>query len=258
MKYSLFAIAAAIISSVQALTTPVGEPTGNPIHTPGMNDIVVAGKPYTITWTPTSSGPISLVLLRGPSSNVKPIATIIESIPNSGSYTWTPSTSLEDDVTHYGIQLIQDNTGAYQYSTQFGVSNKKSSGSSSIIPPYGSSSSAAVTEAPAPTTAAPKPTVIYSTHISTITSCDCESSPASTPASTPATSVEVAPVPVPNPTGSGVPPTYNGNNTQPGNSASPTLPPAVPTFTGAGVKMGGSLVAVAAAAAVGGMFLRLF
>jgi hypothetical protein len=51
MRYSLFAVAAAIISSVQALTAPVGQPQGNPIHTPGLNDLVVAGKPYTITWT---------------------------------------------------------------------------------------------------------------------------------------------------------------------------------------------------------------
>ena len=36
---------------------------------------------------------------------------------------WTPSTSLEPDVTHYGLQIIVDGTGEYQYSTQFGISN---------------------------------------------------------------------------------------------------------------------------------------
>ncbi|KAI5788028.1 GPI anchored serine-threonine rich protein [Pyronema domesticum] len=257
MRYSLFAVAAAIISSVQALTAPVGQPEGNPIHTPGLNDLVVAGKPYTITWTPTSEGPISLVLLRGPSENVKPIATIVEGIPNSGSYSWTPSTALEDDVTHYGIQLIQDKTGFYQYSTQFGVSNKKEPVSSSYIAPpapisstYATPSESAkpiqpVEESPVPE--APKPTIVYSTHTSTITACDCEES------KIPVSSVVV---PVPAPTGSGVPPTYN-NNTQPGYSApvpSATQPASVPTFTGAANKLASGSMAVVAA----GLVIALF
>ena len=52
-----------------------------------------------------------------------PIACITESIPNTGKFVWTPSTSLEPDVTHYGLQIIVDGTGEYQYSTQFGISN---------------------------------------------------------------------------------------------------------------------------------------
>jgi hypothetical protein len=197
-----------------------------------------------------------LVLLRGPSENVKPIATIVESIPNSGSYSWTPSTSLEDDVTHYGIQLIQDKTGFYQYSTQFGVSNKKAPvvssaapvSSSYIAPPapisstYATPSESAkpiepVEESPVPE--APKPTIVYSTHTSTITACDCEES------KIPVSSVVI---PVPAPTGSGVPPTYN-NNTQPGHSAPvpSATQSAVPTFTGAANKLASGSMAMVAA-----------
>ena len=66
---------------------------------------------------------MSLLLLRGPSNNVVPLgAPIVVGIPNSGSFVWTPASSLEADTTHYGIQLIDDITGQYQYSTQFGIS----------------------------------------------------------------------------------------------------------------------------------------
>ena len=44
---------------------------------------------------------------------------------------WTPSTSLEPDVTHYGLQIIVDGTGQYQYSTQFGISNPSFSSATS-------------------------------------------------------------------------------------------------------------------------------
>ncbi|KAJ5748793.1 uncharacterized protein N7511_010489 [Penicillium nucicola] len=101
---SAFAVAAS------ALTTPdyTQSPSGNAIA-------------YTIKWDPTTTGPVSLVLLRGPSTNVQPIQTLADSIPNSGSFTWTPSTDLEVDTTHYGLLLTVEGTGQYQYSTQFGL-----------------------------------------------------------------------------------------------------------------------------------------
>ncbi|PKY04289.1 hypothetical protein P168DRAFT_155607 [Aspergillus campestris IBT 28561] len=99
-------------------------PDGNSISNPSLDEVVPAGKPYTITWKPTTKGPVSLVLLRGPSTNVQPIATIAEQIENTGKYEWTPSTSLEPDVTHYGLLIVVENTRQYQWSTQFGISNK--------------------------------------------------------------------------------------------------------------------------------------
>jgi len=73
---------------------------------------------------------------------VVPIDTIVEDTPNTGSYVWAPSTSLQDDVTGYGIQLIDDATGQYQYTTQFGISNKAgppASSSAAPAPPASSS-----------------------------------------------------------------------------------------------------------------------
>lgn len=86
-----------------------------------------------------------MVLLRGPSTNVIPISTIAEDIANTGSYVFQVPTSLEPDTTGYGILLV-DATGAYQYSTQFGVKNEAYSGttaSSSSHVPGGSASASA-------------------------------------------------------------------------------------------------------------------
>ncbi|KAF1364271.1 hypothetical protein EJ07DRAFT_162094 [Lizonia empirigonia] len=143
----------AFFASIAAaqLHAAVGEPTGNPITRP-LNEVVPACKPFTITWTPTTTNTVSLVLLRGPSTNVSPIQTLVEGIKNSGSYSWTPASSLEADTTHYGLQLIDDVNGQYQYSTQFGISKDDcavaSSSSSAPAPSsspagYGAASSAA-------------------------------------------------------------------------------------------------------------------
>nr|POF17494.1 hypothetical protein CFP56_12908 [Quercus suber] len=87
--------------------------------------MVSAGKDYTINWDPTTQGTVSVVLLKGPSSDVVPQYAIAEKIQNSGSYTWSVKDDLEpsDGTSGYGIQLIDDATGQYQYSTQFGVDN---------------------------------------------------------------------------------------------------------------------------------------
>lgn len=150
MRFSVAAVFSAVAALVSAHTDPdySQAPSGNAIYTPSLNQQVEAGQPFTITWDPTTQGPVSLVLLRGPSTNVVPIDTLAEQIPNSGSFTWTPSTQLEDDVTHYGLLLVVEGTGQYQYSTQFGVSNPNYGSSSSS-----SSSSSSTTAEAAPTTA---------------------------------------------------------------------------------------------------------
>lgn len=116
-------------------------PSGNAISKPGLHDLVTALKPYTIEWEPTTKGPVSLVLLRGPSNNVQPIDTLADSVENSGHFEWTPSTDLEPDTTHYGLLLVVEGSGQYQYSTQFGVKNEKFSA--------GASSTSAVSSGPA-------------------------------------------------------------------------------------------------------------
>jgi hypothetical protein len=156
--FSLFTAGlACMVPFVSAYTQPVGaEPKGNPISQPGLNSLVPAGEGFTITWKPTTDGPVTLVLLKGPATDLKLESVIVEGTENDGSYVWTPSTSLEPtaDATGYGIQLIVDSgaeKGQYQYTTQFGISNpeykEKSSSSSSSsaasAPHYASSSAVA-------------------------------------------------------------------------------------------------------------------
>jgi hypothetical protein len=138
--FSKTSIAALFAGLAAAQHAPVGEPSGNPITAP-LTQIVPACTEFTITWKPTTPNPISLVLLRGPAENIKPLSTIVTGITNSGSYKWTPSSGLEADVTHYGLQLIDDVTGQFQYSNQFGISKGAECNgvapSSAVSTPYG-------------------------------------------------------------------------------------------------------------------------
>ncbi|GAM38233.1 hypothetical protein EIK77_010487 [Talaromyces pinophilus] len=129
MKF--LAIAAGLVASVSAYTYPTpfnptasgAGPSGNALYTPNTGSPVTLGEAYSITWDPTTPGPIALVLCQGPSTDCEPILTIAEKVANSGEYTWTP-TDLTPSATSsggYGIMLIDWTTEAYQYTTQFGV-----------------------------------------------------------------------------------------------------------------------------------------
>jgi hypothetical protein len=117
-----------------AFTAPklTGDPSGNAITSPGLEELVPAGEPYTIIWDPSTAGPVTLYFLKGPSTNAVPQYAIAEHIANSGSYDWTPSTSLAPAAVGYGLLLVDDVTGAYQYSTQFGIKNDKYASGSAV------------------------------------------------------------------------------------------------------------------------------
>ncbi|OJJ47686.1 hypothetical protein ASPZODRAFT_63497 [Penicilliopsis zonata CBS 506.65] len=128
------AVFSGLLALASAYYTPdySEDPSGNAIYTPGLNQIVTAGEAFEITWNATTTGDLSIVLLRGESTNMQVLETLAESVDNTGSFSWTPSTSLVPDTTHYGLLLVCAGTGQYQYSDQFGVAN-----------PYYTSSSAA-------------------------------------------------------------------------------------------------------------------
>lgn len=132
------AIVALFAGLVAGQAAPKGDPAGNPITRP-LNEIVPACKEFTITWQPTTPNAVRLVLLKGPSTNVIPIQTLVTGISNSGSYKWTPDATLDatTDNTGYGLQLIDEITGQYQYSTQFGIS--KGAECNSYVAPSSSS-----------------------------------------------------------------------------------------------------------------------
>lgn len=135
VKTALVSLFAAFAAA--QLHAPVGEPAGNPITRP-LNEAVDAGETFTITWQPTTTNTVSLLLLKGPSNNVVPVgAPIAQGIANSGSFSWTVPAEFGPGLsatTGYGIQLIDDVTGQYQYSTQFGINVEDYVSSSSAVP----------------------------------------------------------------------------------------------------------------------------
>lgn len=200
MQFTL-AVCLTALAALTSAYTPANTaqpPSGNPIGHPELGELITAGQAYTITWAPDTGGeaspkiPIShhrmytdskyhitdrvtILLLRGPSNNVVPILTIAEAIPNTGSYIW-PSvpTTLEPDITGYGIQLIVEGSGAYQYSPQCGVKNDafnpSSGGSTTSSSSATTSGSTTVTLVPASTTASSSSSISYVTYATGIPS----------------------------------------------------------------------------------------
>lgn len=187
MKF--LAIAAGLVASVSAYTYPTpfnptasgASPSGNPLYTPNTGSPVTLGEAYSITWEPTTPGPIALVLCQGPSTNCEPMMTIADSVANSGEFTWTPSglTPSATSTGGYGIMLIDWTTEAYQYTTQFGVlagaaSVSSSSASSASASSTSSASTTTVTILPSSSAVIPPvstPTTVVDYSVSTTVIC---------------------------------------------------------------------------------------
>jgi len=142
MIAKVFAVAAAgisVVSATCAYPPPLANQLpGNSVTRPDVNDPATIGQPFDIIWDATGlSSSVSLILLRGPSTNIQYLETIVSGAPNTGTYSWTPESSLEPDTTHYGIMLQDDATCLFQWSTQFGL-NPGSGSSSSSVPPTSS------------------------------------------------------------------------------------------------------------------------
>jgi len=168
--YSKIAVATLFAGLVAGQTTLANGQAPDPITRP-LNENVKACQPFTITWTPNTPGPVKNTLLKGPSNNVIPQFDIVASTANSGSYVWTPPSTLESSsgVTGYGLNLTDLTSGDYQYSTQFGISTDGCPAggvsSSSAAPPKSSAagypSSTPVQSYPVSTPV--KSTIVYST-----------------------------------------------------------------------------------------------
>lgn len=103
----------------------------NPFSIPSAGLSFTGGEASQLNWNPTTSGTISLILRSGSANNLNegtiiactssrfPLSTpkrksliqIPASIPNSGSYTWTPSNSLTSG-TDYTIEIVSDSNPA--------------------------------------------------------------------------------------------------------------------------------------------------
>ncbi|OAP62961.1 hypothetical protein AYL99_02188 [Fonsecaea erecta] len=143
-------LAAGLATLAQAFTAP-GAQTWGPLLTPDTTDAVTQGKAFTVTWDPedhpTDGVTVSLVLCHGPSTNcVLSDTAIAEGIPAAQkSFDWQVPCDLapgtEGTETGYGMLIIVDGTGEFQYSTQFSCLENKSCSSSSSSSGSSSSSS---------------------------------------------------------------------------------------------------------------------
>ncbi|KAM3417906.1 hypothetical protein BST61_g6123 [Cercospora zeina] len=134
MRASTFLVSS-IAALANAYTKPQDTPTWGALLTPNGDSQVNRGQPFQITWDPTYGGTtrptagktVSLVLCRGNSNACKPDPTaIVEGLPaGDDKWTWNVPCDLPAGVkntdTGYGMLIIVDQTGEFQYSTQFSI-----------------------------------------------------------------------------------------------------------------------------------------
>ncbi|KAH8747270.1 Ser-Thr-rich glycosyl-phosphatidyl-inositol-anchored membrane family-domain-containing protein [Hyaloscypha finlandica] len=115
MHFSTYASVA--IATLAALTS-----AQNPFTFTTLTSIT-AGTSINITWAPSTGtvDTITLLLRQGDPTHLSTIATIAPSIQNSGSFLWTPPTTLVAG-TGYAFEIVDDgNTAITNYSNQFSV-----------------------------------------------------------------------------------------------------------------------------------------
>lgn len=173
--------------------------TGQNAFTHPLGGTIDASEPLTLKWTPTTTGTVTIKLLKGPTTNILDIDIVATYIENSGSYIWNIPQSLQDSSTmpegdKYGFKILDDATGTYEYSPPFDISVPGStyggaSGSSASSAVESTSKKATSTSAAASTSAAQKTTAIAqsTTAEATATPTVIQEQPVETEASAAAT-----------------------------------------------------------------------
>ncbi|EAW15116.1 GPI anchored serine-threonine rich family protein [Aspergillus clavatus NRRL 1] len=94
--------------SLSALATLAAAASkANPFNIPNNGYQFSAGESTALTWTPTTKGTVTLMLQWGSVFTSGSGSTIVSSIPNSGSYTW----SVPSDIAarpDYTVEIISD------------------------------------------------------------------------------------------------------------------------------------------------------
>lgn len=237
-----------LLATIASAYTPPTTASWGPLLFPSLSSPVTQGQSFTVTWDPethpTTDVTVSLVLCHGPSTNcVDSPTAIVENIPAAQkSYSWdvpcslSPGTASTD--TGYGMLVIVDGTGEFQYSTQFSVlenpacggsassSSVTSAVSSSVAVSSSSSSSgsAAVSSSVSVGTVPGYPGWGNSTMLSTLTSAAASSSVNTVITSALPTSLATATSPV------------VGSTTAYPSASPPTASPSPSSFTGEGVR----------------------
>lgn len=212
----------------------------DPLTNPTANEVIPAGKPFTIKWTQGGpTGPISLYAYAGDSaSTLQEVGTIATGLDASlGKYDWNVDVALGGKYKAYGIKIaLASNKNVYQWSQPFTISGSGGAstapGSSSAVPSSASSS--------AGSSAAQTGTTYTPTTLATTTSCDSSttSAPTVTSVSIPVGNLSTTAAGLPSTSGPVTLPSASGNRP----AGTTTAPASVPT--GAAVTLGASSFAV--------------
>ncbi|PBP26211.1 hypothetical protein BUE80_DR002829 [Diplocarpon rosae] len=155
---------------------------------------VTAGQSFTITWAPStgSTDTVTLLLRQGDEKDLGTVETIAANIQNTGSYVWTPSTSLVNGGD-YAFEIVDNgNTDIVNYSNQFNIISTNTV--SAVRPsstPASSVFTSVSTSTPAPLSSTSKPAT--NTGISTETESASRTSTTSTKSGNATGSVTASP-----------------------------------------------------------------
>jgi hypothetical protein len=222
-------------------------PGFNPLTNPTMNEVIPAGKPYTIKWTPQggNGAPVSLYAYAGESaSTLQEISTIATGVEASlGKFEWNISPAIGGKYKAYGIKIaLASDKETYQWSNPFTISaaegSSSAASSSSPATTAASTSSAATSKTDSVSTTTSKP-IYSSTTVPTTSSSIAITTPmgnlstSAVPTSGAATQVTL------------VTSTSRASSAAGGSATSPATVP-----TGAAVTKGASSIAVVAGLAM--------
>ncbi|KAF3913744.1 hypothetical protein AA313_de0207703 [Arthrobotrys entomopaga] len=93
------------------------------VTSPSSGDKVIAGQPTTVKWTSDSKGSISLSICWNSGNSCKQFA---QDLDNTGSYSWTPDSSLQPRSDYY-ILLVPSDQQQYPSSGLFSIADAPSS-----------------------------------------------------------------------------------------------------------------------------------
>ncbi|KAK4619618.1 Ecp44 [Fulvia fulva] len=127
---NILTTATLFLGLTSAYTQPKQPPSWGALTRPDTTHPVTKGVPFRVTWDyKAPAKTVSLVICRGPPTNCKPDPQPIKGgsrVPASQGYVdWTPACHLPPGKagtqSGYGMLVIVDETGEFQYSTQFSV-----------------------------------------------------------------------------------------------------------------------------------------
>ncbi|PUU84146.1 Ser-Thr-rich glycosyl-phosphatidyl-inositol-anchored membrane family-domain-containing protein [Tuber borchii] len=162
----LVAVIAIFSIGVEVEAAAGDTPSGlNPISYP-LGGNVDAGSPVTITWQPSTPGTVTIHALKGNPDNLNDLGPIVANIANSGSFVWNVPKTFEDSSTmgagnKYGLKIIDDATGKFEYSPPFDMTVPGST--------FGGAATSSKTSSGVPTTTAAKETASTSAAASATT-----------------------------------------------------------------------------------------